>query len=115
MLKIISFFKRFAKWIGYGIALILLVICIIIGCVNTKHTKQIKEYRNTLKELNLQVDSLNKVCCDLGSMDAIRVDVRFEMKNTNVLGVTNIKAEQVAHTVAVYTRKEVLDSIRTLQ
>lgn len=103
--------SKFAKYIAYGVISILVVLLIIIGSANTKHSKQVKQLKQSNKELQLTIDSLSTKYDQLASMDAIRVDVSMTVKSTNVLGVTNLKADQIAHTIAAYTRGELLDSL----
>lgn len=105
--------RGIAKWIGYAIAVIFCILFIIIGSANNRNKKTVKENKAVIAQLQSRIDTLQQQVIELGKMDAVRVDVKLEMKNTNVLGITNIKAEQIAHTIATYTRKDVLDSMKT--
>jgi flagellar basal body-associated protein FliL len=114
MVKIIAFLKKLKgllKYAVYAVAAVFIVLFGISASVTHKYKKAVKEDKVEIEALQKRIDTLNSHIMKLGAMDAVSVAVTLEVKNTNVLGITNIKAEQIAHTIASYTRKEVLDSL----
>lgn len=114
MVKIIAFLKKLKgllKYAVYAVAAVFIVLFGISASATHKYKKAVKEDKVEIEALQNRIDTLNSHIMKLGAMDAVSVAVTLEVKNTNVLGITNIKAEQIAHTIASYTRKEVLDSL----
>ena len=107
------FLKKY--WQIILIVLGLLMFFIFFG-VSVKKNVQIKQYKNEIKILEQQLKIKDSLISRLAGMEGINLQVKVDVKATNVMGKLNIsEIAPKLESVLIYTKQEILnfqDSIK---
>ena len=101
--------EKILSIVGGALWVVLLVLCIVFGCISTKRGKTIKTKEIRIEQLMAQRDSLTNTIQRLGAEDVLTVNVSFNLKQTNVLSFSNNNCQQIAKEVATLTRLEMVN------
>ena len=107
------FLKKY--WQIILIVLGVLMFFIFFG-VSVKKNVQIKQYKNEIKILEQQLKIKDSLISRLAGMEGINLQVKVDVKATNVMGKLNIsEIAPKLESVLIYTKQEMLalqDSIK---
>ena len=107
------FLKKY--WQIILIVLGVLMFFIFFG-VSVKKNVQIKQYKNEIKILEQQLKIKDSLISRLAGMEGINLQVKVDVKATNVMGKLNIsEIAPKLESVLIYTKQEILnfqDSIK---
>ena len=107
------FLKKY--WQIILIVLGVLMFLIFFG-VSVKKNVQIKQYKNEIKILEQQLKIKDSLISRLAGMEGINLQVKVDVKATNVMGKLNIsEIAPKLESVLIYTKQEMLalqDSIK---
>lgn len=107
------FFKKY--WKTILIVLSVLMFFVFFG-VSVKKNVQIKQYKNEIKILEQQLKTKDSLISRLAGMEGINLQVKVEVKATNVLGKLDIsEIAPKLESFLIYTKQEMLniqDSIK---
>ena len=107
------FFKKY--WKTILITLGVLMFFIFFG-VSVKKNVQLKQYKNEIKILEQQIKVKDSLISRLAGMEGINLQVKVDVKATNVMGKLNIsEIAPKLESVLIYTKQEMLalqDSIK---
>ena len=107
------FLKKY--WKTILITLGVLMFFIFFG-VSVKKNVQLKQYKNEIKILEQQIKVKDSLISRLAGMEGINLQVKVDVKATNVMGKLNIsEIAPKLESVLIYTKQEMLalqDSIK---
>ena len=107
------FLKKY--WQIILIVLGVLMFFVFFG-VSVKKNVQIKQYKNEIKILEQQLKIKDSLISRLAGMEGINLQVKVDVKATNVMGKLNIsEIAPKLESVLIYTKQEILnfqDSIK---
>lgn len=93
--------------IGIAIMAVFVVLCIAVS----KKNDTIRTLKKEIVKNEIVIDSLQHYNRELAELNGIEVRVEFNLKSTNVLGITNNTCTNIAKEISQLTRKEILDSL----
>lgn len=99
------------KWISYVIQILLIIGIVVLSSVCKRSASKIKEKDKTIVELKQKISALEDNIYKLGAEEVLTVNCTINLKNTNVMGVSNINSNNIAKEICQMTRKELYDSI----
>lgn len=107
------FFKKY--WKTILIVLSVLMFFVFFG-VSVKKNVQIKQYKNEIKILEQQLKTKDSLISRLAGMEGINLQVKVDVKATNVLGKLDIsEIAPKLESFLIYSKQEMLniqDSIK---
>lgn len=114
MWTIIKFFLK-EYWKTILIVLGVLMLFIFFG-ISIEKNVQIKQYKNEIKILEQQLKTKDSLITRLAGMEGINLQVKVDIKATNVMGKLSISDIQpTLESILTYSKKEMLniqDSIK---
>lgn len=109
--KFIKFIKEHIKTILTILLVLFFGVFVILCFAIDKKNDKIHTLKQENAELVYEMDSLSKVVNHLGSLDAIRVEVTFNLTQKNIASINLGKYENFIKEVSAVTRREIIDSI----
>ena len=103
--------EKILSIVGGALWVVLLVLCIVFGCISTKRGKTIKTKEIRIEQLMAERTELMDNIEKLGAETVLSVTCNINIKSTNVMGVNTINSNNIAKEIAQITKKELYDSL----